>query len=1167
MTKSHRLKRYLTSSLMTITIALVLALIASIVPVATVSADGENSSVEIAPLNPDFVDYINNPPDNSYGYIPPPMDLSHVSRITQKTTIDANSIFNVNPGLAYFDWRDSGKVTSVKDQSTCGTCWAFGIMSAVESRVLIMENVSYDFSEQNLVCCTDSSLVYLHADRCDAGGWSAEAADTLIKKGTRLESCQPYNTNTINTQACNNNCQSIKMLNGYRLVTNDGSQISTIKDAIYNYGPVSMSFYMDNYPYPHLYSGNIYYYPNCTHSPNHLVSIVGWNDSIPHPAGGGYGAWIVKNSWGTSWGDGGYFYLCYGSANMTEVASYRYKDYNSDEKLYYWDEAGWCTDLGAGVNHSWMANVFTSTQNGYITNVDFWTTSNNAQYQIYIYNGSFGSTITSQTGSCAELGYYSIPLNTTVWRSNGQQFTVAVRMTTPGYNWPIPVEYVSSGKFEPAIQSGVSFDRIADSGAWTDLASVAGGCNACLRARIITAPAAPVLTSPANGATGMNQTPRLAWNPSTGAVNYSVQVSTVSNFSTTVIDQVGVTDSFFDVSLGVLAWNTRYYWRVNAVSDYGASAWSISRYFTTGLGPPPADPSDLTATAVSSVQINLAWADNSDNETGFKIERKAGASGTYAQIGTVGANVTAYSSTGLTTNTTYYYQVRAYSAAGNSNYSDPVNATTLPLPPSVPVLKSPASGATGMNQTPRLAWNPSTGALNYSIQLSNVSTFATTLVNEVGVTNIWFDVSVTLEWNKTYYWRVNAVEPSGSMSAWTAARSFKTATVPPPADPSDLTATVVSSSRIDLTWTDNSNNETGFKIERKTGAGGTYAQIGIVGANVSAYSNTALTANTTYYYRVRSYNAGWNSNYSDPVNATTLPLPPAAPVLKTPASGATGMNQTPRLAWNPSTGAVNYSILVSTLSTFATTVINQSGVTVNYSDVAGGTLAWNTRYYWRVNAVGVSGSTSAWSTSRYFTTGLGPPPADPSNLAATTISSSQINLVWQDNSNNETGFKIERKAGAGGTYAQIGTVGANVSAYSNTGLTANTTYYYQVRSYSAAGNSNYSDPANATTFPLPPSAPVLKTPASGATGMNQTPRLAWNPSTGAVNYSIQVSTLSTFATTVVNQSGVTVNYSDVAGGMLAWNTRYYWRVNAVGPSGSTSAWSAIRYFKTNTSAP
>ena len=82
MTKSHRLKRYLTSSLMTITIALVLALIASIVPVATVSADGENSSVEIAPLNPDFVDYINNPPDNSYGYIPPPMDLSHVSPIT-----------------------------------------------------------------------------------------------------------------------------------------------------------------------------------------------------------------------------------------------------------------------------------------------------------------------------------------------------------------------------------------------------------------------------------------------------------------------------------------------------------------------------------------------------------------------------------------------------------------------------------------------------------------------------------------------------------------------------------------------------------------------------------------------------------------------------------------------------------------------------------------------------------------------------------------------------------------------------------------------------------------------------------------------------------------------------------------------------------------------------
>jgi len=91
------------------------------------------------------------------------------------------------------------------------------------------------------------------------------------------------------------------------------------------------------------------------------------------------------------------------------------------------------------------------------------------------------------------------------------------------------------------------------------------------------------------------------------------------------------------------------------------------------------------------------------------------------------------------------------------------------------------------------------------------------------------------------------------------------------------------------------------------------------------------------------------------------------------------------------------------------------------------------------------------------------PPAAPSNLAATALSSSSIKLTWTDNSNNETQFKIERKTGAGGTYSQIATVGANVTTYTNTGLSASTTYYYQVRANNASGDSAYSNAANATT--------------------------------------------------------------------------------------------------------
>jgi C1A family cysteine protease len=478
------------------------------------------SSFQIAPFNTEFVEYQDNP-SKSYGYIPPPMNLSLIPETTQQANIDGKQPLRANPGLSRFDWRDTGKVTSVKDQGNCGTCWAFGTLAAVESKVLIVDNSSYDFSEQSVVCCTDPSFVSLASDRCNGGGNSLMAADTLIKQGAKLESCQPYNISSIGSQSCNDSCASIKMLNGYRLVTDNGSEISRIKDAIYDYGPISMSFCMDEAPHPHLYSGNIYYWPNCSSSANHLVSIVGWNDNIAHPLGGGHGAWIVKNSWGPSWGNSGYFYLCYGSANMQQVAYYSYQNYSPSEKLYYWDEAGWRNEIGSGSTDSaWMANVFTSTQSGSITSADFWVPSSNAQYQIYIYNGNFGTLLTSQNGSCSEAGYYSIPLNSSVHRNISQQFTVAVKMTTPGWNYPIPVEYVESGYWEPLIQTGVSFIRVEDSDPWDDASSY--DWNACLRASITTDPYTLVLTaSPSAGGSPTGA----------GTYNYSSNASIHANTS------------------------------------------------------------------------------------------------------------------------------------------------------------------------------------------------------------------------------------------------------------------------------------------------------------------------------------------------------------------------------------------------------------------------------------------------------------------------------------------------------------------------------------------------------------------------------------------------------------------------------------------------------------
>jgi len=234
-----------------------------------------------------------------------------------------------------------------------------------------------------------------------------------------------------------------------------------------------------------------------------------------------------------------------------------------------------------------------------------------------------------------------------------------------------------------------------------------------------------------------------------------------------------------------------------------------------------------------------------------------------------------------------------------------------------------------------------------------------TSTNTIHVHNTWDYYSHTMTWGGTY---------SGMQQyAVTVIRLNP----PPPNAPSDLIANAISSSQINLSWQDNSSDEAGFKIERKTGSG-SYSQIATVGAGVTSYSSSRLSASTEYYYRVRAYKGTLNSDYCEEASATTLPPPPSAPTLKSPASASTVSNLTPKLEWNAPSGAVSYGIQISTSSSFANLLVNETGITDLYYDIAARILNWNTTYYWRVNARNSFGSTSSWSTSRYFKITVGP---------------------------------------------------------------------------------------------------------------------------------------------------------------------------------------------------
>jgi len=262
---------------------------------------------------------------------------------------------------------------------------------------------------------------------------------------------------------------------------------------------------------------------------------------------------------------------------------------------------------------------------------------------------------------------------------------------------------------------------------------------------------------------------------------------------------------------------------------------------------------------------------------------------------------------------------------------------------------------------------------------------------------------------------------------------------PIPVAPSNLSASAVSPCQINLSWRDNSNYETGFKIYRN----GSY--IAAVGANVTSYKNTGLSCGTIYSYYVKAYNSRGTSGASNTASATTHSCPAAPSNLSASAVSPSQIN----LSWkdnsNNETGFKIYR---------AGSLIATVGANVTSYQNTGLTCGTSYSYYVKAyNCGGVSGASNTASAATYPCT-----PSAPSNLSALAVSQSQIDLSWQDNSNNETGFKIYRDD------SHIATVGANVTSYQDTDLGCATTYSYYVKAYNSAGDSGPSNTANATTF-------------------------------------------------------------------------------------------------------
>ncbi|GEM_PF-4880451 len=368
---------------------------------------------------------------------------------------------------------------------------------------------------------------------------------------------------------------------------------------------------------------------------------------------------------------------------------------------------------------------------------------------------------------------------------------------------------------------------------------------------------------------------------------------------------------------------------------------------------------------------------------------------------------------------------------------------------------------------------------------------------------------------------------SSSSGDFTYTTSATSSQLLPPSAPTNLQASAVSNTQINLTWS-NVANETGYRIERKTGTGGTFVEIATVGANVTSFSNTTgLSANTTYCYRVRAFNAAGNSGYSNESCATTLGPPTAPSNLQAAAASSSQIN----LTWNNnSNNATQFRIERRIGSGAYVFLVNKAAGSTSHSDPG---LSSNTTYTYRVRAENSFGN-SAFSNEASATTREGLPDT-PTNLIATAVSTTQINLTWNDNSNNEMQFRIERKIGSG-AFAFLTNKAAGSISHSDAGLTPNTTYTYRVRAENNAGSSGFSNEATAATGPTiarsPSSMSFTATPGNNPAPQNLEIR---NSSVGTLSWSVSddqtwlnLSPASGSATTETDVVSVSVNATGLA---------------------------------------
>lgn len=412
--------------------------------------------------------------DNKASYNANMLNQSNFSPIVSSTNNYSlfvyKSLFNGTLPARY-NLAENGFVTDVKNQQDSGNCWAFAALASLETCVLKASNKTFNFSVENMKNLIEMYSAYGWKMETNEGGYNGMPMGYLASwLGPVNATLDPFDDKgtlspLLDSEMHIQNIYVLPARTSY--IDNDA-----IKEAILKYGGLYASYY---HSAGYLNSKTNAYYDPYTGNGNHAITVVGWDDNYSknnfYTAPAGDGAFIVKNSWGSSWGDNGYFYISYYDRVLfavnkdNQAFTYILNDTVRYTKNYQYDVAGMTDYLITGKKTVWYQNIYNATGNEAIAAVStFFNTTVDYEISIYV-NDVLQLT---QNGRHEGSGYYTIPLKEYVPVTVGDIFKIVVKLANPQNGYAaVPIsEQLSTTRCYYA--PGVSYFS-NDGKKWTDL--------------------------------------------------------------------------------------------------------------------------------------------------------------------------------------------------------------------------------------------------------------------------------------------------------------------------------------------------------------------------------------------------------------------------------------------------------------------------------------------------------------------------------------------------------------------------------------------------------------------------------------------------------------------------------------------------------------------------